>query len=85
MQVFALRFFRLVLLVLFIFTFVLGSGSLIPTQRLEAQETRSGHEFIYYNDANHDEIVGVYVYCKDGADTHSGRISPYVVVEPSDC
>ena len=48
-------------------------------------ETRTGHEFIYYNNAAHQTVVGVYVYCSNGSSSHWGVISPYYVIEPSGC
>ena len=48
-------------------------------------ETRTGHEFIYYNNAAHQTVVGVYVYCSNGSSSHWGVISPYSVIEPSGC
>ena len=64
--------------------FALGAGAFVPAARVHAA-TKSGHEFIYYNDAAHQTVVGVYVYCSDGQFIHWGTISPYDVIEPSDC
>ena len=47
--------------------------------------TRSGHEFIYYNDAAHDTVVGVQVWCSSGAHSGWGQVTPYYTIEPSDC
>ena len=69
-----LRFTLLALL------FVLVYASVSPTV-----ETRTGHEFIYYNNAAHQTVVGVYVYCSNGSSSHWGVISPYYVIEPSGC
>lgn len=72
-----LRRFRFVLLALL---FVLAFASVSPSF-----ETRTGHEFIYYNNAAHTTVVGVYIYCSNGASSHWGVISPYSVIEPSGC
>ena len=48
-------------------------------------ETRTGHEFIYYNNAAHQTVVGVYIYCSNGSSSHWGVITPYSVIEPSGC
>lgn len=65
-------------------TFALGAGVFVHASRAQA-ETKSGHEFIYYNNAAHQTVVGVYVYCSNGSSSHWGKITPYDVIEPSDC
>lgn len=72
-----LRRLRFTLLALL---FVLVCASVSPTI-----ETKTGHEFIYYSDASHTTVVGVFVYCNNGSSSHWGRTSAYVVVEPSGC
>jgi hypothetical protein len=63
---------------------VLAAGLLSMPLQTEAA-TRSGHEFIYYNDAAHHTVVGVQVWCKSGAHSGWGRITPYVEIDPSFC
>jgi hypothetical protein len=64
---------------------VLAAGLLSMPLRTEAATTRSGHEFIYFNDAAHDTVVGVQVWCKSGAHSGWGKITPYVEIDPSFC
>lgn len=77
MNISMLRRLRLTLLALL---FVLVCASVSPTI-----ETKTGHEFIYYNNAAHQTVVGVFVYCNNGSSSHWGRTSAYVVIEPSGC
>lgn len=72
-----MRRFRFALLAL-LFVLVFAS---VPS----ISETRTGHEFIYYNNAAHQTVVGVYVYCSNGSQSHWGVITPYYVIEPSGC
>ena len=64
--------------------FALGAGAFVPAARVQAA-TKSGHEFIYYNNAAHQTVVGVYVYCSSGQFIHWGVITPYDVIETSSC
>ena len=52
---------------------------------LPAQATRSGHEFTYYDDAAHDNVVGFQVWCSNGSHSGWGRTTPYAVIGPSGC
>jgi hypothetical protein len=82
MKVLALRFVRWSALGLLL---LLVSGPFVPSQQLRAQQTKSGHEFIYYNNAAHSEEVGFTVYCNSGQTFHSGEVTPYYIVIASDC
>jgi hypothetical protein len=64
--------------------FALGAGVFTPHARVHAAG-KAGHEFIYYNDANHDVEVGYWIYCSNGQEYHSGKTSPYYTEIPSDC
>jgi len=63
---------------------VLAAGLLSMPLQTEAA-TRSGHEFIYYNDAAHDAVVGVQVWCSSGAHSGWGQVTPYYTIEASGC
>ena len=67
-----------------VLAFALGMGAFAPTTRVQAA-TKSGHQFTYYNNAQHQTVVGVYIYCSNGQFIHTGKISDYVVVSPSGC
>jgi len=64
---------------------VLAAGLLSLPSGTEAAITRSGHEFIYYNDAAHDTVVGVQVWCSSGAHSGWGQVTPYYTIEASGC
>lgn len=64
--------------------FALGAGAFVPAARVHAA-TRSGHQFTYYNNAAHQTVVGVWIYCADGQLIHWGTITPYDVISASDC
>jgi hypothetical protein len=63
--------------------FGLGAGAFSPA-RAHA-ETRSGHQFTYYNNAQHQTVVGVWVWCNDGQNYHWGSVTPYDTITASGC
>ena len=76
---------RRLLYVLQVLTFLVTFFAFSANFPLQAATTRTGHEFIYYNNASHSTVVGVYVYCSNGSSSHWGVISPYYAIEPSGC
>jgi hypothetical protein len=52
--------------------------------RPAAAATKSGHDFVYYNDAAHDSVVGYRYYCIGNSGGY-GSISPYFVENVFDC
>jgi hypothetical protein len=64
--------------------FALGAGAFVPASRVHA-ETKTGHQFTYYNNAAHQTVVGVWVYCSNGQSSHWGKVSPYDVISSSGC
>jgi hypothetical protein len=64
--------------------FALGAGVFSPVARVHA-ETRSGHQFTYYNNAQHQTVVGVWVWCNDGQNYHWGTVTPYDTITASGC
>jgi hypothetical protein len=74
------RFLRSILLCSFL---LVSFGLTAPTLSLEAQDTRSGHEFDYYSDATYSCLVGIAVWCNDGSNYRYGQVTPYVIVSDS--
>jgi len=74
--------FRVTLAV--VLAFALGSGAFSPVARVRAA-TRSGNQFTYYNNAQHQTVVGVYIYCNNGNFIHWGKITPFDTISPSGC
>lgn len=64
--------------------FALGAGAFVPAARVHAA-TKSGHQFTSYNNAAHQTVVGVWIYCADGQLIHWGTITPYDIISASDC
>jgi hypothetical protein len=64
--------------------FALGAGAFTPAARVQA-ETRSGHQFTYYNNAAHQTVVGVWIFCSNGQTIHWGKITPYDTISASGC
>ncbi|HEY6350598.1 MAG TPA: hypothetical protein VI636_14425 [Candidatus Angelobacter sp.] len=77
MNISILRRLRLAMLALL---FVLAFASVSPTI-----ETKTGHQFTYYNNASHTTVVGVWIICANGTSFHSGQFSPYYTISPSGC
>jgi uncharacterized protein DUF6289 len=71
---------RLALAVIALCTVALLGGLGAPAQGA----TKSGHDFVYYNDAAHQTVVGYRYYCI-GNSGGWGSITPYVVESPFDC
>lgn len=77
--------FRRVRFALFVGLMVFGFISFTSTERLQAQDTRSGNEFDYYSDDTYSEQVGVWIWCSDGTNYRSGQTTPYYIISPAGC
>jgi len=67
-----------------VLAFALGAGAFTPAIRVHA-ESKLGHQFTYYNNAAHQTVVGVWIYCSNGQILHWGKISPYDTITASGC
>jgi len=52
--------------------------------RTASSTTRTGHEFTYYSNAQHTQVVGDCIVCV-GFDHCTGQITPYYTLAPYPC